>query len=195
MKQERNSFSILFTSLVAVALAAGCACGKKKEKPSVDSATTQELCTPATSSLNKDFVCSVGNAVYFDFDKSMLTDEAKNTLTRQAEFLKSKSCGITITVHGGCDERGTREYNDVLGQRRAQAVKDFLCKNGIDQGRITVVSNGKDHPIAQGCTEEDYRKNRYGITILDNPCEGEKALVANNVAGNADMVNAAPMVA
>lgn len=177
MIQEKKTFSILGTSLLAMVLAAGCMC-RKKEKPALDN-TTQEVCTPTNSSVEKEFLCNVGNAVYFDFDKSHLTSDAKSTLMRQAEFLKSKACGITITVHGGCDERGTREYNDVLGQRRAQAVKNFLCSNGIDQSRITVVSNGKDHPIAQGCTEADYQKNRYGITILDNPCAAEKMMDAS----------------
>lgn len=192
MTQEKSSFRIICMSLLATVLAAGCMC-KKKEKPAAESISTQEVCTPTNSSVEKEFVCNVGNAVYFDFNKSNLTSSAKEILVRQAEFLKSKACGITITVHGGCDERGTREYNDVLGQRRAQSVKNFLCSNGIDQSRITVVSNGKDHPISQGCTEEDYQKNRYGITILDNPCAGEKVNAAPMNETAVDMVSAQPM--
>jgi len=96
--------------------------------------------------------------IYFDFDKWALTDQAKNTLTAQAEFLKQNATA-TITIEGYADERGSTEYNRILGEKRALEVRRFLTQLGVSNP-ITVISFGKDKPICTDLDEACFAKNR-----------------------------------
>jgi len=96
--------------------------------------------------------------VFFDFDKWALTDQAKNTLTAQAEFLKQNATA-TITIEGYADERGSTEYNRILGEKRALEVRRFLTQLGVSNP-ITVISFGKDKPICTDLDEACFAKNR-----------------------------------
>ena len=103
---------------------------------------------------------SFANAtVYFEFDKSNLTSKSIQTLKSAVNALNENS-SIMITLSGHADERGTREYNLALGQRRAEAVSDYFVLNGISKDRITVRSYGEERPLASGQDEESYSKNR-----------------------------------
>jgi len=97
--------------------------------------------------------------VHFAFDKSDLTSEAKESLKNSAKWLKSHS-GVDVTLEGHCDERGTREYNLALGQRRAQSAYDYLRGLGIESDRMSMVSYGEDQPLAPGHNESAWSQNR-----------------------------------
>ena len=109
---------------------------------------------------------AIGNTVYFAFDSAALDPRAQQTLSRQAAFLKVNP-SIKITVEGHCDERGTREYNLALGERRASASRDFLLAQGIDAARVRIVSYGKERPVVEGSNEAAWAKNRRSATMID----------------------------
>jgi len=110
---------------------------------------------------------SIGNTVYFDTDSYNLTAEAQTTLQKQAALLKQNpQHGITIKGHA--DERGTREYNLALGERRAETVVNYLSALGIDAARLKEVSYGKEKPVCPDSTETCWNQNRRGVTTLDN---------------------------
>ena len=113
-----------------------------------------------------DLVANVGDRVFFDFDKHDLKPEAQDTLERQAAWLK-RYPSVTVTIEGHCDERGTREYNLALGQRRGAAVRDFLVALGVSSGRVEVISYGKERPEVPGSNEEAWAQNRRGVTTID----------------------------
>ncbi|MBL41499.1 MAG: peptidoglycan-associated lipoprotein [Rhodospirillaceae bacterium] len=110
-----------------------------------------------------DLVSNVGDRVLFEYDSSDLTPEARRTLERQAAWLKRYS-NVSITVEGHCDERGTREYNLALGERRATAVSNFLVALGINGARIMTISYGKEKPVALGSNDTAWSQNRRGVT-------------------------------
>jgi len=127
------------------------------------SASTQES-GPRPGSA-EDFVLNVGDRVFFAFDKYNLTPESRQTLERQAAWLKSYP-SVTVTVEGHCDERGTREYNLALGERRANAAKAYLVALGIDENRLTTISYGKERPEALGSNEAAWAQNRRSVTVV-----------------------------
>lgn len=127
--------------------------------------STTTLAAPAPGT-QEDLVLNVGDRVFFDFDKAILKPQAQRTLERQAAWLK-KYPDVTITVEGHCDERGTREYNLALGERRATAVKNFLVALGIDPGRIATISYGKERPVALGHNEAAWAQNRRAVTVVN----------------------------
>ncbi len=107
-----------------------------------------------------DSVAVFANAtVYFEFDKSKLTSKSIQTLKSAINAL-NENMSIKVTLSGHADERGTREYNLALGQRRAEAVSDYLVLNGIDKNRISVKSFGEEKPAVLGQNEMSYAKNR-----------------------------------
>ncbi len=112
-----------------------------------------------------DFIVNVGNSVYFDFDKYSLKTESRQTLEKQAAWLK-KYPSLRVTIEGHCDERGTTEYNLALGDRRANAIKDYLVALGINPGRIKTISYGKEKPVAMGSNEAAWTQNRRGMTVI-----------------------------
>lgn len=113
----------------------------------------------------EDFVDNVGDRVHFAFDSYELTDEGRATLDRQADWLKAYG-SVNITVEGHCDERGTREYNLALGERRASAVKAYLAAAGVSESRVDTISYGKERPEAVGSSEESWAQNRRGVSVI-----------------------------
>ena len=113
----------------------------------------------------EDMVVNVGDRVFFGFDKSDLSAEAQATLDRQASWLKKYS-SAKVTVEGHADERGTREYNLALGERRATAAKNYLVAAGIAASRITTVSYGKERPAVVGSNEAAWAQNRRAVSIV-----------------------------
>ncbi len=114
----------------------------------------------------EDFVANVGDRVFFDFDKSSLRADAKATLAKQAAWLKQYP-NYSLTIEGHADERGTREYNLALGEKRANSVKEFLTANGVAAARVKTVSYGKERPVALGSNEAAWSQNRRGVTVLN----------------------------
>ena len=119
---------------------------------------------PVKGSL-EDFQVNVGDRVYFDLDQYRLGSDAQAILQRQAAWLSSYP-NVNILVAGNCDERGTREYNLALGERRASVVKNYLVDLGVDPARIQTVSYGKERPIALGSNDDAWAQNRNGFTQL-----------------------------
>ena len=114
----------------------------------------------------QDLEASAGDRVFFAFDRSDITPEAQQILARQADWLQ-RYPNVTVTIEGHCDERGTREYNLALGERRAQAVKNVLVASGIPASRISTISYGKERPIVVGSNEEAWAQNRVAITTVN----------------------------
>src|SRR5262249_52490373 len=108
--------------------------------------------TQVTLGSAADFQQNVGDRVFFDFDKSAIKPEGRTTLQRQAEWLK-KYPNVPVTIEGHCDERGTREYNLALGERRATAVRNALVALGIPAARMKTISYGKERPAVLGSNE------------------------------------------
>lgn len=113
----------------------------------------------------EDLNARAGNTVYFAYDKSNLSMEATEVLKKQAAWLKMFP-KVNVIVEGNCDERGTRKYNQALGEKRANAAKRYLIAQGVSAKRITTVSYGKDKPAVMGNTESAHAKNRRDVTVI-----------------------------
>ena len=111
-------------------------------------------------------LAQVGNTVYFGFDSAELSGRAQATLDRQAAFLNVNPA-LVVIVEGHADERGTREYNLALGDRRATAVRDYMLAKGLNSARIRTVSYGKERPAVSGSNEVSWEKNRRAATVLN----------------------------
>ena len=101
-------------------------------------------------------------SIFFDFDKSEIRDDAHQALASIAQAFLAKPADATLTIEGNCDERGTREYNQALGERRANAARDYLVGLGIPIARISTISHGEDRPIDPGHDEAAWARNRRG---------------------------------
>ena len=106
----------------------------------------------------------VKDRVFFATNKSTLTTASRDTLRKQAAWMRKKS-KVSVTVEGHADERGTREYNLALGERRANAVKDYLMTYGISGSRISVISYGKERPVNSGSSPLAWSQNRRSVTV------------------------------
>lgn len=162
---------------VAAAMAAVSACASRPEPtpdpeptppPRVEqpAQTTQPAAPrgPIPGSL-EHFRTTVGERVFFDFDQFAIRADARDTLNKQAQWLRSYP-SVRVLVAGHADERGTREYNLALGARRAAAVKDYLVSQGVPADRIETVSYGKERPIDPRSSEEGWAMNRNAHTQL-----------------------------
>lgn len=158
---------IITTALVAVA-----GCGKKPPKelpPAPQETPTAEAPPPADMGAvpgsQAHFVANVSSdRIFFDTDKSDVDAPSRATLQSQAGYLKQYA-NVRVTIEGHADERGTREYNLALGERRANAAKNYLASLGIDAGRISTISYGKERPDALGSDEASWAKNRRAVTV------------------------------
>jgi len=115
----------------------------------------------------KYLASGVADRVFFATNKSVLTTAARDTLRKQAAWMR-KNKDVTVTLEGHADERGTREYNLALGERRANSVKDYLMTYGISGGRISVISYGKERPVNNGSTPLAWSQNRRAVTVKAN---------------------------
>ena len=114
----------------------------------------------------EDLVTNVGDRVFFDLDSIKLGGDARATLEKQAEWLQ-RNPGIIVSIEGHADERGTREYNLALGERRATAVRDYLVALGISQNRMKTVSFGKERPVDPSSGRSAWDKNRRGVMVVN----------------------------
>ena len=146
-KNLKNILLVIFATLILSA----CSTAKKSGNIDGDVYTGKETV--------KFLASGVPDRIFFATNKSSLTTAARETLRKQATYLR-KNKSLNVTIEGHADERGTREYNLALGQRRAEAVSDYFVLNGISKDRITVRSYGEERPLAYGQDEESYSKNR-----------------------------------
>jgi peptidoglycan-associated lipoprotein len=114
-----------------------------------------------------DAIAVIRERVHFDFDKSNIRDDASEVLQRKAEVL-SEFADLRLTIEGHCDERGSLEYNQALGQRRADSTVRYLVSLGVSEDMFRTVSYGKERPIAQGQTEEAWQMNRRSEFVIEN---------------------------
>ena len=131
-----------------------------------DTQTASAASTTVTPGSVGDFRQNVGDRVFFDTDSSTVREDGRQTLNRQAEWLK-KYGNYQITIEGHCDERGTREYNLALGERRANAARQYLIAQGIPAARLKTVSYGKERPDPVGSDEAAWARNRRAVTALE----------------------------
>jgi peptidoglycan-associated lipoprotein len=165
------------TLLATAALIAVAGCAKKKPAdlpppPPTETAPPQAPTPPppvsngVTPGSRADLLQQAGtDTVHFATDSSDVDSEAQTILTRHAAWL-TKNPNVRVTIEGHCDERGTREYNLALGDRRANSAKNFLVNAGINAARISVISYGKERPIATGSDEASWAQNRRAVTVV-----------------------------
>jgi peptidoglycan-associated lipoprotein len=154
-------------ALAAVASLAACA-SRPEPTPTQPTGPTQPTVTtpsgPVAGSV-EDFRVSVGDRVFFGYDRFDLSAEARSVLERQAAWLRQYP-NVRILVAGNCDERGTREYNLALGARRAAAARDYLVSLGVNANRVETVSYGKERPLDARANEEAWSVNRNAHTNI-----------------------------
>ncbi len=118
------------------------------------------------SGSQEDLIVNVGDRVFFGYDSSDLDSDALELLQDQVAWLKQNS-DVSVTIEGHCDERGTREYNLALGEKRAQAVKNYLIGLGINPDRVSTISYGKERPAVVGSNDGAWAQNRRSVTIVN----------------------------
>ena len=175
----------LFTLLTATAFLAACETASTTTGDATSSAQSSSTNTATTASSSsssssasssssgespstsvKSEFAKVGTTVLFDFDSAQLTDYAQRVLDRQAAFMKARP-ETRVVIGGHADERGTREYNLALGERRASSARDYLVAKGVNAARIRIISYGKERPASVGSTEAAWRLNRRAQTVLN----------------------------
>ena len=157
MRFSRSNFSFLVTILFLVSCSS---MNVTEETVNANNVKTVKASQMTDENISYDSQAVFANAtIYFDFDKTNLTSKSLQTLKSVAEALNENS-QLRLTLAGHADERGTREYNLALGQRRAEAVSQYLILNGVSKNRLVVKSFGEEKPVAFGQDEESYSKNR-----------------------------------
>ena len=135
---------------------------------SAASAEAGDITASVPPGTEQDLEINVGDRVFFATDKSELTEQSQSTLQRQAEWLR-RYPEIRVRIEGHADERGTREYNLGLGQRRANETREYLISLGIDGGRLSTISYGKERPLALCSNENCWKQNRRAVTTVVAP--------------------------
>ncbi len=147
--------------LVAASLLAACS-STKEEAPTVVTQPSVSSIKPGSA---EDFRVNVGDTVLFDVDQHSVRADAQAVLQKQAAWLKQYPA-VRLMVEGHCDERGTREYNLALGDRRAYAVKEFLVSLGVDAARLQTKSYGKERPACSESDDSCWQQNRRGYSVI-----------------------------
>ena len=167
MSRKIMTVALLTTSLSLAA----CASKAPKQLPPAPVTETTVTTPPAPQPTGPvpgsqaDFIASVtSDTIHFDLDRYNIDAESQGILQSQAQWL-ARNPAKSVTIEGHCDERGTRDYNIALGERRANAAKNYLVSLGVNAARITTVSYGKERPIALGSDEASWAKNRRAVTI------------------------------
>ena len=154
-KNLKNLLLVIFTTL----LLSACSTAKKTGSAGDDAYTGKETV--------KYLASGVHDRVFFATNKSSLTTASRATLRKQATYLR-KNKKLNVTIEGHADERGTREYNLALGERRANAARDYLMTYGISGKRISVISYGKEKPVNAASTPLAWSQNRRSVTVKVN---------------------------
>ena len=154
-KNLKNILLVVFTTLILSA----CSTAKKSGNIDGDVYTGKETV--------KFLASGVPDRIFFATNKSSLTTASRETLRKQATYLR-KNKSLNVTIEGHADERGTREYNLALGERRANAAKDYLMTYGISGKRISTISYGKEKPVNPASTPLAWSQNRRSVTVKVN---------------------------
>ena len=173
-------FYKFFISIFIVFFVAACATKPKESADSSGSGSTSSSSDVSSeggtitetdgngivSGSQEDLIVNVGDRVFFGYDSSDLDSDALELLQDQVAWLKQNS-DVSVTIEGHCDERGTREYNLALGEKRAQAVKNYLIGLGINPDRVSTISYGKERPAVVGSNDGAWAQNRRSVTIVN----------------------------
>ena len=161
----RNSLRNILLIIMAAFILSACAAKSTKK---IETQTTQITGDTYTGEETVKYLATgVPDRLFFATNKSILTTASRDTLRKQAAWLRENK-SINVTVEGHADERGTREYNIALGERRANAAKDYLITYGISGNRISVISYGKERPVNSGSSPLAWSQNRRSVTIKAN---------------------------
>ncbi len=172
-------FYKFFISVLMVLFLAACATTPKDSADSSGSGSsssgsdvssegtiTETTGSGIVSGSQEDLIVNVGDRVFFGYDSSDLDSDALELLQDQVAWLKQNS-DVSVTIEGHCDERGTREYNLALGEKRAQAVKNYLIGLGINPDRVSTISYGKERPAVVGSNDGAWAQNRRSVTLVN----------------------------
>ena len=144
--------------------------GSGSTSTSSDVSSSAETETTESASIEpgsqEDLIVNVGDRVFFNYDSSELDTDAQELLQDQVAWLKQYS-DVSIIIEGNCDERGTREYNLALGEKRAQSVKNYIINLGISADRVSTISYGKERPAVVGSNDGAWAQNRRSVTIVN----------------------------
>jgi peptidoglycan-associated lipoprotein len=154
----------ILSLLAAVVLVAACETGPN-DGSMAEGEGAGAMAGSQTPGSAGDFAVNVGDRVFFGYDRTDLTSEGRATLDKQAAWLK-KYARKSVTIEGHADERGTREYNLALGERRANAVRNYLAAAGVPKTSLRVISYGKERPAVLGGNEAAWAQNRRGVTVV-----------------------------
>src|SRR5690606_17919660 len=159
---------VISLTLASALAVAGCAKKAPEQLPPTPQGTVEQPQTSGPTPGSQAHFASVmrgADTIFFDTDEYGIDAEDQAALRQQAEYLRQYP-NIRATIEGHCDERGTREYNIALGERRANAAKNYLVSLGISADRLTTVSYGKERPVAVGSNENAWAQNRRAVTII-----------------------------
>ena len=144
--------------------------GSTSQSSDVSSSGESESTDSASASIEpgsqEDLIVNVGDRVFFNYDSAELDTDAQELLQDQVAWLKQYS-NVSVIIEGHCDERGTREYNLALGEKRAQSVKNYLINLGISADRVSTISYGKERPAVVGSNDGAWAQNRRSVTIIN----------------------------
>ena len=154
----------ILACLAALSLVAACS-GNTDSNAAATGAGAGTTGTGPRAGSQEDLVANVGDRVFFDTDRSSIRADQATVLSRQATWMGTHP-QVQVTVEGHADERGTREYNLALGQRRANAARDGLVAGGVSGARIQTISFGKDRPASLGSTADAWQQNRRAVTAV-----------------------------
>ncbi len=179
LREHLFMFYKFFISVFIVLFVAACATTPKDSADSSGSGSsssgsdvssegtiTETAGSGIVSGSQEDLIVNVGDRVFFGYDSSDLDSDALELLQDQVAWLKQNS-DVSVTIEGHCDERGTREYNLALGEKRAQAVKNYLIGLGINPDRVSTISYGKERPAVVGSNDGAWAQNRRSVTIVN----------------------------
>ena len=176
MQSSVSGMKFIAVSAMALLLAA-CASDQSMDAQSTDTAmeaqveavptpvVEEEVMAGPEAGTQEHLTANVGDRVFFAYDSSELSSAARRTLRAQAEWMRENS-GVRVVLEGHADERGTREYNLALGERRAAAAKNYLVALGISASRVSTISYGKERPVALGSNESAWRQNRRAVMVV-----------------------------
>mgnify|MGYP001206806419 CR=1 FL=1 len=161
-------FNKFLLSILLVLFISACATTPKDTADSSGEGASSDYSNDLTviPGSQEDLIVNVGDRVFFGYDSAELDSDAQELLQDQVAWLKQYPA-VSVTVEGHCDERGTREYNLALGEKRAQAVKNHLIVLGIDSSRVSTISYGKERPSVVGSNDEAWSQNRRSVTTVN----------------------------
>ncbi len=174
--QMKSFGARILTVTAATAFLAACADTTTKDTTTTDTQpVVEQVATPDVSQVEMQgpkggtqdhLTATAGDRVFFAYDSAELTAMARQSLRKQADWMKEFG-GVKVTVEGHCDERGTREYNLALGERRASAAKNYLVALGVESSRLKTISYGKERPAVLGAGEGSWSLNRRSVLVVN----------------------------